>query len=274
LRWTSDEEPQDEKIGGRGWILVLARGLPLALVIVSGLLVLLLLRLAERPLFGARRPVTPFVTQAVCQVALAIMGLRRNVRGQPARVGAVVANHASWLDIFVLNAGQRVCFVSKSDVRGWPGIGWLARATGTVFIDRERRGAARQRDLLRMRLAMGHLLLFFPEGTSTDGLRVLPFRSTLFSAFFGDAPAGLAVQPVSISYVAPPGVDARFYGWWGEMNFGPHLLKVLARPRQGRVDVTYHRTLRVADVLDRKTLARQARDIIAEELVHSVNGEG
>ena len=95
----------------------------------------------------------------------------------------VVANHASWLDIFALNAPQRIYFVSKDEVRDWPGIGWLARATGTVFIARKSREAGVQARLFETRMAAGHRLLFFPEGTSTDGRRVLPFKTTLFAAF-------------------------------------------------------------------------------------------
>ena len=112
-------------------VLMLAWRLPvLALVVFGGLAVHLTLRLFERPLFGLRRPVTPHVTQAVCKTALAVIGLPLAVTGRPmAGRGAVVANHVSWLDIFVLNAPQRVYFVSKSEVAGWPGIGWLARAT-------------------------------------------------------------------------------------------------------------------------------------------------
>ena len=171
-------------------------------------------------------------------------------------LGAVVANHSSWLDIFALNARKRIYFVSKSEVAAWPGIGWLARATGTVFIARATRAAKEQRKLFEDRLHAGHKLLFFPEGTSTDGRRVLLFKSTLFAAFFtNELRDEMWIQPVSVAYSAPPGEDARFYGWWGDMEFGPHLLKVLAQSPHGAVDVTYHAPLRVADFPDRKALA-------------------
>ena len=177
--------------------------------------------------------------------------------------GAVVANHASWLDIFALNARKRVYFVSKAEVRGWPGIGWLARATGTVFITRDPREARTQRDMLCDRLTAGHKLLFFPEGTSSDGLRVLPFKSTLFAAVFEQGLAEISwIQPVTIRYHAPEGEDARFYGWWGDMDFGPHLLKILAARRQGRVEVTYHTPMPVQGFRDRKDLARRAEEAV------------
>jgi lyso-ornithine lipid O-acyltransferase len=264
--WQSDEMPTAPPIGPAGWVRAAVRGTALALVTFGCLALLLLVRLVERPLFGVRRPVTPYITQFVCRSAFVIMGIRRRVHGRPMqRGGAVVANHGSWLDIFTLNAGQRVYFVSKSDVRHWPGIGWLARATGTVFIERRTREARAHRDLIAERIAMGHKLLFFPEGTSTDGRRVLPFRSTLFDAFFTAGDAALTIQPVTVAYVAPPGQDPRFYGWWGDMDFGAHLLKILAASRQGRVDVTYHPPLTVGEHGNRKVLARRAHELIADE---------
>lgn len=256
--WAGEgEEPDWPKIGVTGWLRVVLRGLILGIVTYSGLILLLLLRLVERPFFGLKRPFTPFITQFVCRAALIILGIRLTVRGTPMTDrGAVVSNHASWLDIFTLNAVQRIYFVSKAEVSAWPGIGWLARATGTVFIERRGSEALAQKNLFEARLRAGHKLLFFPEGTSTDGLRVLPFKSTLFAAFFADGlDAILSVQPVSVVYKGPPGGDPRFYGWWGSMEFGPHFLQVLAAPRQGSVEVILHDPVRVADFSDRKALA-------------------
>jgi 1-acyl-sn-glycerol-3-phosphate acyltransferase len=226
------------------------------MVTYGGLVLLLVCRVFEVP-FAPRRPVTPYITQAVCLSALGIMGLRVQVVGRPMRVaGAVVANHASWLDIFVLNACDRVYFVSKAEVARWPGIGWLARATGTVFIARDPGQARVQQAAFEARLRAGHRLLFFPEGTSTDSLRVLPFKSTLFAAFFTHGmQAVMHIQPVSVRYFAPKGADARFYGWWGDMDFAPHLLRILASARRGRVVVTFHAPLAVDAFAGRKGLA-------------------
>jgi len=244
--------------------LALLRGGALAAVTYGGLAVLLGVRLVERPLCGARRPLTPQITRAVCRAAVGIIGLGLHVEGQPMRgMGAVVANHASWLDIFTLNACQPVCFVSKAEVARWPAIGWLARATGTVFIARDRRAAAAQKELMAGRIRDGHRLLFFPEGTSTDGLRVLAFKPTLFAAFHEEAGGGvLRIQPVSLVYHAPPGREPRFYGWWGEMSFGPHLLKTLAVPRQGRVTVIFHEPVAVDGFASRKELAAHCEAVI------------
>lgn len=238
------------------------RAVPLVILVFGGLLILLAIRLIERPICGLRRPVTPFITQFVCRAAFIILGIRYTTQGAPMHgAGAVVANHASWLDIFALNARKRIYFVSKSEVADWPGIGWLARATGTVFIQRDRSEVRNQIMLFRDRLAAGHKLLFFPEGTSTDGLQVLPFKPALFAAFFDPLLRDtLQMQAVTVNYVAPTGTDPRFYGWWGDMEFGPHLLSTLAAKRQGRVHVIYHPAVKVADFANRKALAKAMED--------------
>lgn len=257
--WHGDDEGKVDlrQISLAGWLLVLARALPLALLVFGCLIVLLAVRLFERPIFGVARPMTPHITQFVCRNAFRIMGIGFSTKGrQMSQPGAVVANHSSWLDIFSLNAAKRVYFVSKAEVAKWPGIGWLARATGTVFIERDPRKAKAQKELFEARLKAGHKLLFFPEGTSTDGLRVLPFKSTLFAAFFTPELRDLLwVQPVTVNYFAPQGTEARYYGWWGEMDFGSHLIKTLARWRQGRVEVIYHAPLKVSEAASRKSMA-------------------
>ena len=160
------------------------------------------LRLIERPMHGLSRPWTPFITQWVCRSAFVILGMRHEVVGaRMAEKGAVVANHSSWLDIFALNARKRIYFVSKSEVANWPGIGLLAKITGTVFIARDPRQARLQQEIFEARLLAGHKLLFFPEGTSTDGFRVLPFKTTLFQAFFHqNLRHEMHIQPVTVIY--------------------------------------------------------------------------
>ena len=255
--WIPPDPPVEPPIGATGLIRAVLRGLPMAVVVFGGLILLLLLRLIERPIYGMHRPFTPYITQGVCRTVLRLMRLRVTTRGPRMKgPGAVVANHTSWLDILVLNSRKNVYFVSKAEVASWPGIGWLARAIGTLFIKRDRREAQAQTQLLESRLIDGHRLLFFPEGTSTDGLRVLPFKTTLFAAFFSDRLRDvLQVQAVSAIYHAPEGELDRFYGWWGEMEFGPSLLKLLAQRRQGWVELVYHDPVRVADFANRKSLA-------------------
>jgi len=260
--WQSKTMPPEPPVTIGGWVRVVLRAVPLIILVFGGLLILLLIRLIERPLCGLRRPVTPFITQTVCRLAFIILGITYRIEGTPMQgAGAVVANHSSWLDIFALNARKRIYFVSKAEVAGWPGIGWLARATGTVFIKRDRSQAASQVQVFKDRIAAGHKLLFFPEGTSTDGLQVLPFKPTLFAAFFDPAFRDvMQLQAVTVVYQAPTGADPRFYGWWGDMDFAPHLLSTLAARRQGSVTLRYHPPVSLSDFADRKALAKTLED--------------
>lgn len=264
--WLDDDRIAVD-IGFLGWVRLLLRGGLLGLLTFGGLGFLLLIRLVERPVFRETRPITPLITQFVCRSAFRIMGIGLCIRGNPmVQRGAVVANHSSWLDIFALNAAQRVYFVSKSEVEGWPGIGWLARATGTLFIARKSADAKLHQTLFEHRLRIGHRLCFFPEGTSTDCLRVLPFKPTLFAAFYTHGlEQVMHVQPATVVYIAPTATDDRFYGWWGDMDFASHLKLVLASPSQGQVQVILHDPLRVDDFADRKALSAQCEAIIRAE---------
>lgn len=261
--WNGDPPPPC-RIGPGGWLLVGLRGGLLVLLLVLGLVVHLLVRGLEWPFAGRNRPLSPFVTQSVCRLALRVLGLGYLRHGTPMTAkGAVVANHSTWLDIFVLNAGQRIYFVSKAEVAGWPGIGLLARVTGTVFIARKGTEAKRQQEVFEDRLRAGHNLLFFPEGTSTDAIRVLPFKSTLFQAFFTHGlDRVLQIQPVTVVYHAPKGRDPRFYGWWGDMDFFPNLIMMLATLRHGRAEVTYHPPVPVDAFTGRKDLAQHCERVI------------
>jgi len=239
-----------------GWLRVALRGGAIVAVLVAGVLLLLLLRLIERPTVGLRRPLSGPLVMHVCRACLAILGIRWRRVGLPMRgPGAIVANHSSWLDIFVLNAAQPVFFVSKAEVARWPGINILTRVTDTHFVERDPRQARAQAEEFAARIRAGHRLLFFPEGTSSDGRRVLPFKPTLFQGFLAsDLPQELSIQPVTAVYETPPGRDRRFYGWWGDMGLASHLVAVLSQAPQGAVTVTLHPPVPVAGS-DRKTLA-------------------
>ncbi|SMO58191.1 lysophospholipid acyltransferase family protein [Paracoccus laeviglucosivorans] len=258
--WRSDVPPPPlPRPGPLGWFLIATRGFGIVSVLLLGVILILPLRWVERLFTGPRRPLTGPWVQGVCRLCLWIMGLCCHREGQPMHgPGAVVANHSSWLDILVLNAAMPVFFVSKSEVAGWPGINILTRVTNTHFVTRDPKLARQQALEFASRTRAGHRLLFFPEGTSTDGRRVLPFKPTLFQGFMDPAlPQDLAIQPMSAVYHAPAGEDPRFYGWFGDMGLGPHLLAVLSRRRQGSVTVHLHPPIQVAGET-RKTLAAKA----------------
>lgn len=275
-RWRREDAPEPVRIGPPGWFLLALRIAALGIVCYGGLLILLVLRAVEAPLFSPRRPVTPWITRGVCRVSLAILGLRYRVRGRPMQArGAVVANHSSWLDIFALNACQSVYFVSKAEVARWAGIGWLARATGTVFIARDPKQAKDQQAEFEARIRAGHKLLFFPEGTSTDGRGALPFKPTLFAAFFTHGLEHvMQIQPVTVIYRAPKSRSPRFYGWWGDMDFVPHFVNVAAQWRQGSVEVVFLEPVAVDTFADRKALAQHCETAIRAELARALGAGG
>lgn len=257
LTWRDGEDLVLPPPGPAGLLRAGLRGVPLVLLLSAGLALLLLLRLGDRSLGRPRRLGAHWVPVWVFRGALRLLGLRVGVEGRPMQgPGAVVANHSSWLDIPALNAQGPMTFVAKSEVASWPGIGWLARGAGTLFIRREaRRDAAGQARSVAGRLRAGERLVFFPEGTSSDNRRVLPFKPVLFAALLEpDLPDGLSVQPVTLAYEAPPGADPRFHAWFGDAAFGRHALAVLAARRQGRVRITFHPPVPVAG-RDRKSLA-------------------
>lgn len=264
--WDSKIPPTETGTERFDMVRMVLRGSSIIALIVVCLVLMLLTRAIERLVVGARRPWSSQFPRFVSRVSLRIMGIPLHTVGTPMKShGAVVANHCSWLDIFSLNACQRVFFVSKAEVAKWAGIGPLARAAGTVFIARDRKEAGRQKALFEERLHMGHKLLFFPEGTSTDSLRVLPFKPTLFAAFFApELRDELSIQPVTVRYTSPEGADPRFYGWWGDMEFGPSLVKFLKARTQGTITIVFHDPIAVNDVPNRKDMA-----LLCEKAVRS-----
>lgn len=260
----SEAEPPDWPALSRGQRL---RGH--ARLAAAGLVTLLLLipfapgALIRRHLwrgFALHLPVATLWARAM----LALLGLRFRCVGAPMRQpGALLANHSSWADILALRAAAAVVFVSKAEVRAWPGIGAIAALCDTVFIARRRSEAGAQRDVLRARMAAGERLAIFPEGTSSDSLRVLPFRSSLLAALYEPGVRERAwAQPVTINWIAPEGLPADFYGWWGEMDFAAHLWQVACRSSGGLAEVVLHDPIRIEGGPDRKALARLLEDAI------------
>ncbi|MEO7318681.1 MAG: lysophospholipid acyltransferase family protein [Chthoniobacteraceae bacterium] len=193
-----------------------------------------------------------------CQRALRVMHIHGTVEGTlPAR-GLIVANHLSYLDIVTLSAALPCVFVSKAEVSDWPLFGAFARHSGTLFLDRARRGAvgsvaAQMREILAEDLP----LVIFPEGTSTNGDTMLPFKSSLFEPV---AQLGCPVTAAAISYSIANGSVREEIHWWGTMPLLPHLLKVFAKRR---IDVTIRFGEARVRTGDRKTIARELREEVS-----------
>src|SRR5258706_4480234 len=194
--------------------------------------------------------------------------IREVGRRSTASPALILSNHVSWLDICVITALTPVVFVAKSEVGEWPLFGWLARLQRTIFINRQARhqtGAATRE--IADRLLGGDAVVLFAEGTSSDGIRVLPFRSSLVGAVhhaLGNSThhTHVTVQPMSLAYVGFGGVPMgralrERVAWYGDADLVPHLLHVLA---SGAVDVivSWGEATAYDMSADRKAIARDA----------------
>ena len=178
-----------------------------------------------------------------------LLGLTVRVIGQPAagsgRPVVFVSNHSSWLDVPVLGGELDGCFIAKSEVSRWPLVSTIARLGRTVYVSRRRGATVIERDSMRGRLAAGDSLILFPEGTTSDGSRVMPFRSTFFAIAQGAHPP--LIQPVSVVYDRlgglPTGRACRpLFAWYGDMDFASHFWR-LAQHRGLRATVLLHAPL-------------------------------
>ncbi len=198
-------------------------------------------------------------------LACRLIGLEVRVVGTPAANGPVLylSNHSSWLDIPVLGGVLEASFVAKDEVGQWPLIGTIARLGRTVFVSRSRGGTRQEAEVMRSRLAAGDSLILFPEGTSNDGTRTLPFRSS----FLATAEAARQVQPVSVVYDRLGGLpacrrDRPLFAWYGDMDIASHSW-ALVRRSGARVTVLLHEPFEPGRLPDRKALTREVGHIVA-----------
>lgn len=189
-----------------------------------------------------------------------------------------VSNHVSYLDIFVLGSLIDGSFVAKADVAGWPVAGFFARLQRTIFIQRERRSSAgAQRDMLQSRLEEGVNVILFPEGTSFDGARVLPFKSALFSAAERKVDGTpVTVQPMSLAYVTMGGLPLTraqrpAVAWYGDMGLLPHVWQFLKANRT-RAVVKFHDPISIEALGNRRLMARACHTTVADGVTGLISG--
>ena len=157
-----------------------------------------------------------------------ILGIRLTITGKPPRDGLLVANHLSYLDILIFGTALPCYLVSKAEISKWPFFGILARAGGTLFVDRSSRASAESvTDQIAERLKGSVPVLFFPEGTSTDGTQLLRFHSRFYTPAVA---AGIPVTSAAIRYIPSDGSPERELCWFGDAGFLPHMWKALAGP--------------------------------------------
>jgi lyso-ornithine lipid O-acyltransferase len=209
-----------------------------------------------------------------CRRIVRVLGLRCSVEGEVPRSDAVVSNHLSYLDILLYSSVQPFVMVAKTEVRGWPLLGWLTAQAGTVYVDRD--GGPKTHPTVNAAMAdayrSGLPVLFFPEGTTTDGVGVLPFRRGLFHSVLH---GGVALRTAALRYSLDTHVvngDATVGDdvcWWGDMEFGSHIFRFLGlRGLQAQIRFGEE----VVERTDRFVLSETAQAAVAE-MYEELGGE-
>lgn len=232
------------------------------------------------------RPLQKSYAHAYHRFLCRLFGIRLHVIGSPIEDRGVlmVANHTGYFDILAMSGVAKVSFIAKEEVKTWPLFGLMARLQGTIFVNRGKRSASAQSAReIRDRLRQGDALVLFPEGTTTDGNRIIPFKSALMGAVESDLGTDaegntifVPVQPVSISYVGfhglPLGRENRpFYAWYGDMGLIGHVWEAL---KTGPLDVVveFHPPLSARPGFGRKQICAIAETQVREGLVRALAG--
>ena len=212
----------------------------------------------------------------------AVLGIRVRVVGEPVRDRAVlfISNHVSWADIVAIGSIAPIAYVYKSEIAGWPLVGTAAKSQRTVFVDRARRHQTGDAiaEIVK-RLASGTSVVLFAEGTSSDGNRVLPFRSALMGAVkeaSARAESGILIQPMSICYTGLNGIamgrqHRPTVAWYGDLDFMPHIKAFIER---GAVDavVTYGEPIAADGTADRKAMTKSLEGAVRKITAATLRG--
>ncbi|QRM54031.1 lysophospholipid acyltransferase family protein [Sinorhizobium sp. BG8] len=217
------------------------------------------------------------------RAACRLVGIRVRAHGRPEtrRPLLLASNHVSWKDILVLGAVADVVYIAKAEVRGWPVFGILARLQATIFVEREqKRKTGEKVDEIGRRLSDGEIVVLFPEGTTSDGNRLLEVKTSLFgaaaSAAAMTADGIVHIQPVAISYTGIHGMAMGRYhrplaGWPGDIPLGSHLLAIL---KEGaiEVDVDFGERIDYRRDSNRKAISREVEAAIRRMLSSRLRG--
>ncbi|MGH1398183.1 MAG: lysophospholipid acyltransferase family protein [Alphaproteobacteria bacterium] len=208
----------------------------------------------------------------------AIFGIKVRVKGKPHVNGQVIylSNHLSYLDIPVIGSILKTRFVSRKDAGNWVFMGWLVKLGQTAFVERSRSAVKQDSGAIGAVIEDGQSLIIFPEGTSTDGQEVLPFKSSLFSLFLLEDKPDLRVQPMTLQVLssdkrAPKSqADRDIYAWHKDLDtpFFVHLW-LFAQRRGAEICLTFHDSVRAHDFENRKTLAKACHETVSNELQNS-----
>ncbi|MCL9981675.1 MAG: 1-acyl-sn-glycerol-3-phosphate acyltransferase [Erythrobacter sp.] len=238
-----------------GWLRLTARALALVTLIAVFVPLHYLYRVVA---YGSPFPML------FLRYAARVCGARVEVNGTHLRRDVFyVANHISWVDILALAGASGTAFVAKAELEASPVVGWLASLNRTVFVKREHRmGVAEQINALKEALVDNWSVTVFPEGTTTDGQSLLPFKTSMLSVL-EPPPPGVLVQPVVLDY----GPVAEWIGWIGEEGGLNNAKRVLSRKGTFRLRLNYLEPFSPEDFRGRKAISNEARRRIEEALV-------
>ena len=210
-----------------------------------------------------------------------IFGIKVEITGHPYTDDQTIyiSNHLSYLDIPVIGSTLKASFVAKEDLAGWPVFGFLSKLQQTAFISRARKDAKKEKHALDNMLNEGKSLILFPEGTSSDGSTVLPFKSSLFSiALKNDSDRDITIQPITLKIIQVNGENADkqhvrdLYSWHGDMTLSPHLLSFM-KCRGATISMTFHQTYKASDFDCRKALSKECYGRVCSPLTKEMAKE-
>ena len=182
-----------------------------------------------------------------------------------------ISNHISYLDIFILGSQIDAVFVAKSEIDNWPIINKICRLGKTIFIERDNVLKIKdQMKLISKEIMSGFNIIIFPEGTSSDGSRVLPFKSSLFGLINTNLKEELKIQPISIFYEKLDGIPVEkkfrpFFAWFGNMDLLPHAWQFLGLGIS-EVKLKLHKTVKPTQFKNRKDLAKYCHKTISDQI--------
>jgi len=204
-----------------------------------------------------------------------LLNLRCRISGEVSTIKPTLflSNHISYLDVFVLGRCVPAYFIAKSEVAGWPVLGWLAKAQNTLFFERNSKKVRHQMDVMAQHFDRKGNLILFPEGTSTNGEEVKFFKSSLLQAV-ESAEHGVMIQPVTVVYTRLQGRrmgrdDLDRYAWYDTMPFASHFLNMFGMPA-ANVEVVFHAPVRLRDFTDRKACAQYCQQQVTTGLVDAL----
>ena len=202
-----------------------------------------------------------------------IFGIKLKVSGEKeAKRVMFISNHISYLDIIILGSLVNAIFVAKSEIRNWPIINKLCMLGKTIFVERDnRRSVKKQAILIKENMENGLNVILFPEGTSSDGSKVLSFKSSLFEVIDHEELRNYNLQPISISYNKLDGlplvkIHRPFLAWFGAMNLASHVWKFLGLGTS-EVNIRFHKSVKFSDFLNRKEACKYCFEKISEQVI-------